>query len=309
VAGVRHPDMRGVAREESTAVAKAACDQPAPVTVLFGDDVVFEIGADAEDGPNTGVAIDFLEVDLARAHIIVDQPSFASVDGVDHPGTARVDNAGAPGALAVLAANEVGRADIGRLHALHDRVSDKLGANRLADDGSRAVATDEITVACPPGRACFEVPHNDTYRIVVNADVFDERAVDDVDARLCRGMLEQDGLEKNLVDAMRRLRRRPVAIRTVLARETVAAAGNGNARQFAPRERGAVSDVVRIIRRQSSVADLLRQPEPPEDFHASRRDMVAFRLGRFCRTSLLDHRDARSPTPHIRPQSKTQQPG
>src|SRR4029077_15714919 len=74
-------------------------------------------------------------------------------------------------------------------------------------------------------------------------------------------------------------------------------------------ERGAVTDVVRIIRRQSSVADLLRQPEPPEDFHASRRDMVAFRLGRVCRSPLLDHRDVNFPPRQIDRQREPDGPG
>ena len=87
-------------------------------------------------------------------------------------------------------------ADIGRLHALHDRVPDQLGADCLADDGSRAIAPNEIAAVRAPGRAGFEVPQDDACRTVFNADVFDERAVDDADARLCRGMLEQDGLEE-----------------------------------------------------------------------------------------------------------------
>ena len=108
---------------------------------------------------------------------------------------------------------------------------------------------------------------------------------------LRRGMLEQDRFEKDLVDAMRRLRRRPVAVRAVLRREAIAAAGNRNPRQFLPGERGAIADVVRIIRRQSGVAHLFRDPEPPEDFHGAGGDVVAFRLRRRGAGARLHHRD------------------
>jgi hypothetical protein len=93
-------------------------------------------------------------------------------------------------------------------------------------------------------------------------------------------MLEQDRLEEYLVDAMRRLRRRPVAIRTILRGEAIAAAGNRNARQFAAGKRRAIRDVVRIIRRESGVPHLFRDPEPAEDFHGAGGDVVAFRFRR-----------------------------
>ena len=43
----------------------------------------------------------------------------------------------------LLAIDQVGRADIGRLHALHDGVAGQFGADRLADDRARAVAADQ----------------------------------------------------------------------------------------------------------------------------------------------------------------------
>ena len=53
--------MRGVAADEHAAVAKAIGDQAAADPVLLAEDLVFEIGTDAEDGADRGVAIDRLE--------------------------------------------------------------------------------------------------------------------------------------------------------------------------------------------------------------------------------------------------------
>ena len=53
--------MRGVAADERAALAKTVGDQAAADPVLLAEDFVFEIGADAEDGADRGVAIDQLE--------------------------------------------------------------------------------------------------------------------------------------------------------------------------------------------------------------------------------------------------------
>jgi hypothetical protein len=122
-------------------------------------------------------------------------------------------------------------------------------------------------------------------------------------------MFEQDWLKKNLVDAMRRLRCRPVAIRPFPSREAVTAAGNGNSRQFHAREGRAVTDVVRIVRRQTGVAHLLGHTQTPEDFHGTGRDMIAFRLGRFGRRARLDEHRIYAPPGQIDCQCKSYRPG
>ena len=167
----------------------------------------------------------------------------------------------------------------------------QFGADRLADHRARAVAADQVAAVQPRDAAGVEIAQADARGAILDHDVLDRGAVDDADARVCGGMLEQDRFEKNLVDAVRRLRRRPVAIRTILHREAVAAAGNRNARQFRTGESGAVADVVRIIRRQSGVAHLFGDAEPPEDFHGAGGDMVAFRLRRLGAGARLHHGD------------------
>ena len=53
-----------------------------------------------------------------------------------------------------------------------------------------------------------------------------------------------------------------------------------NPRQLLPGKRGAVADVVRIIRRQSGIADLFGDAEPAENLHGAGGDVIAFRLRR-----------------------------
>src|SRR5258708_7241300 len=161
----------------------------------------------------------------------------------------------------MLAIDQVGGADIGRLHALHDGVAGKLRADRLADDGTRAVATDQIAAARAPDGPGVEIAQTEARGGLLHHHVFDRGAVDDLDARLHSGVLEQDRLEKYLVDAMRRLRRRPVAVRAIFHREAIAAARNLDSPPFLSPERGAVADCVRIIPPQTGVSHPFREAE------------------------------------------------
>ena len=144
----------------------------------------------------------------------------------------------------------------------------------------RAVAADQEPAVDPPHRAGIEIAQANVCRSILNHHVLGRAPVDDADARLGRGMLEQDRLEKDLIDPVRRLRRRPVAVGAIFGGEAVAAAGNRNPRQFLTRKGGAIADVVRIIRRQPGVAHLLGQAQPPEDFHGAGGHVIAFRLRR-----------------------------
>ncbi len=143
--------------------------------------------------------------------------------------------------------------------------------------------------------AAVEIAQSGTRAILFHHDVVDRRAVEDADAWLRGGMLEQDRLEKNLVDAVRRLRRRPVAIGAIGRRETVLPGGNMDSRQFLPGERSAVADVVRIICRQSGVTDFRGHAEPPEDFHGAGGNMVALRLRRCGGAAGLHHSHVDAP--------------
>jgi hypothetical protein len=72
--------MRGVAADEGAPFAKAVGDQAAADPVFLAEDLVFEIGADAENGADRGVAIDRLEGLVFLVEVVMDQPFLAAVD-------------------------------------------------------------------------------------------------------------------------------------------------------------------------------------------------------------------------------------
>src|SRR6185437_8744469 len=272
--------MRGIARDERAAVAEFVRDEATAVPVFLRDHLVFEIRIDPEDGAQAAIAIDRLEIILVGPKIIMHQPALGAVDRIDHPGAARIDRAGAPGALVLLAIEQARRTDESRLHTLDDGIAGKFGADRLAHDRARTVATDQEAAIDAPDRTRVEIAQGNAGTIILDHHVLRRGAVDDGDARLRGRMLEQDRLKEYLVDAMRRLRRRPVAIGDIGRGEAIAAAGNFDPRQLLPGKGSAVADVVRIIRRQSGIADLVGNAEPAENLHGARGDMVAFRFRR-----------------------------
>ena len=155
VAGVGNPDVRGIAGDKCTAVAKLVGNQAPSVPILPRYNVVLEIQTDAEDRPDARIAINGIEIHLIRLQVIMHQPSLAAINGVHHAGAARVYDAGAPCTLVSLAIDQVRSADESRLHALHDGVAGQFGANGLADDGARPVATEEKAATQAPDFAGF----------------------------------------------------------------------------------------------------------------------------------------------------------
>src|ERR1700688_4494273 len=204
--------MRRVAGDEGASVAKLLGNQPPSVPILLRDDLIVEVGADAEDGADAGVAVHGIEIALAGPHVIVHQPALAAVDRIDHAAAARIDRAGAPGALVPLQADQVGRADEGRLHALHHGIAGKLGADRLANDRARAVAADQKAAAHAPDGPGFQVEQGHAGARLLDPAVYDRSAVDDADAGFRGRVLEQDRLEQDLGGAVRRLPRRAGAV-------------------------------------------------------------------------------------------------
>src|ERR1700759_554374 len=174
--------MGGIARDESAAIAEFIGDQTAAVPVLLRNHLIFEIRIDAENGPQTTVAIDGLEIILVGLEIIVHQPALGAVDRIDHARAARIDGAGAPGAWVLLAIDQAGRADEGRLYALDDGVTGELGADRLAHARARAVAADQEAAIDAPPRTRVEIAQGDAGALVLDHDVLGRGAVDDGDA-------------------------------------------------------------------------------------------------------------------------------
>src|SRR4029077_18048590 len=95
-------------------------------------------------------------------------------------------------------------------------------------------------------------------------------------------MFEHDGLEKDLIDTMRRLRCWPPAIRSVLPRVSFGPAGNRDMAELEPCCRRPEDDVIGIVGGQAGVTHGSGQPEPTKDLHRSGADLVAphaWRLG------------------------------
>ena len=126
--------MRGVAADEHAAVAETVGNQAAANPILFADDLVVEVGADAEDRADRPVAIDAVELGFIRLKIIVDQPvswpSMATVVPQRRGLSDMVIQAG----FCVIKSHQIRRMDIGRLHALHDIGAGKARADRFADE-------------------------------------------------------------------------------------------------------------------------------------------------------------------------------
>ena len=73
--------MGGVAADEHALIAKAVRDEAAPHPVLFREDLVFEAMVNAEDGPDSPIAIDRFIPRLVVIEEIVNEPIGATIDG------------------------------------------------------------------------------------------------------------------------------------------------------------------------------------------------------------------------------------
>src|SRR5690242_5391979 len=71
------------------------------------------------------------------------QPCFAAIDGIDVAGADGIERERGPGRLQIAPPEKRGRADVGRLHALHFRGAGQRGADRPANGRTSAVASDK----------------------------------------------------------------------------------------------------------------------------------------------------------------------
>ena len=209
----------------------------------------------------------------------MDQPFLAAVDRNHRAAAPRVERQRHPRGR-VHQSEQAGRVDIGRLHALDDRRSLQIGVDRLAHQRTRAVAADDEIGMNLRGGSGVEVADGRNDAVIAFAEILERGAVQDLKPVDGSGVREQHGFHVDLVDAVRRLGRRPIGIRPAGRGVAIAPAGNQDARELDAGCRGAVGAIVRVVGRQSGVAQLLRQPEPAEDFHRTRRDVVAFHARR-----------------------------
>src|SRR5690348_12322538 len=89
-----------------------------------------------------------------------------------------------------LAPDQVGSADEGRLHALHDGVAAQFGAYGLGVDRACSDATDEIAATPAPHLAGFQIAHADARRALRYHHLFSRGPVDDAYTWIGRSMIE-----------------------------------------------------------------------------------------------------------------------
>src|SRR5204863_9423264 len=96
-------------------------------------------------------------VGVLALEIIVYEPRLAAVNRIDVAAAARVEREHAPGGWRREQADQRGRADERRLHALYDGVADELRADLPADNGASAIAAAQIACAQRERLAAVEV--------------------------------------------------------------------------------------------------------------------------------------------------------
>ena len=195
VAGMRNPKMRGIAADEDTAVLEAIRHETAADPVLLGDHLVFELRPDPENRTDRPVAVDGIEFRLAVVEEIVDEPALLAVDRHHRAAAARIEREIHPRRLAGQQALERWRAEIGRLHALDDRNAGQLRAHAVADRRTRAVAADEVSAGDRDARATVEIAGDAGDAVLVLGERLEFGAVEDANARMRRGLREQDRLQ------------------------------------------------------------------------------------------------------------------
>ncbi|MCY1363065.1 hypothetical protein D9M69_498090 [compost metagenome] len=186
-------------------------------------------------------------------------------------------------------AQQRGRTEVGRLHAAHHVGAVQAGADLLAHRRAAAVATDEVLAADAHCAAVVQVHARGPHAVVVLLEVVDARAVADAQAGRALGMREQHRLEKDLVDAVRRLRRGPPGVGAAGGGVALAARGDRNARQLHARHGRAVGHVVGVVGRQARVAQRLRHAQAAEHLHRTRRHVVALHVGWLAAVADLGH--------------------
>ncbi len=173
VAGVRHPDVGGVAAQEHWAPPEAVGDESPAEPVLLADHVVGEVVPHAEDGADGPVAIDGVEVGVVGGQVVVDEPRLPAVDGVAVPRAAGVEGERGPRRRVSLTVDQRRGPDERGLHPLDDGVAFEGGTNPAPDVGPAAVAPHEQAAPDPQLRTPVEVGGDGLHPVLVLGEAFD----------------------------------------------------------------------------------------------------------------------------------------
>ncbi len=300
--------MRGVAADEGPPFAEAVRHHPPPDPVLLAEQLVLELGADAEQRADAGVAVDRVEPFFVRQQVVVDQPSLATVDGHQVSCPLGVVEVAHPGVRLGDPAEELRGADVAGLHALDHLLADQPGADGLAHQRSPTLATDQITRTDAEAIAGIQIGGAGGHALFVRVEAAEFGAVQQGDAAVAAGRLEQHGLQEDLVDPVRRLGRRPGAVRPRAVGVAIPPAGDVDPHQLETGRPGADDHVVGIVVRQARRPDRLHEPQPAEALHGARGDVIALHAGRLARLSPLDHHAVDAPPGQVEGQAQPHRP-
>src|SRR4051812_38790453 len=103
--------------------------------------------------------------------------------------------------------------------------------------------------------------------------------VENSDAGLSLGACEQDGLEIDLVDTMRRLGCRPIGVRPSGCRVAILPRRNRDPRQLTADHGGPIGAVVWKVGWQAALPHLSDDTEASEHLHGTRGHVVALDVG------------------------------
>ena len=309
VAGERHPDMRGVATDEHAPVAEPVGQQAPPDPILLAQHRVVEVRPHPQDQPYATIAVHRVEAGLLRPQIVVDQPGLAPVDR-EHVGAApRVQRLRRPRRLRPHPPDQRRRTDVAGLRAPHLRVACQCRPDLPPDLRVPAVAAHHIDAGDLQRLAAIQIFRRRHHAIGRLREPHHTRAIEQGHAVRRSGVIHQQRLQIDLVDPVRRFRRRPPRVRAARRRVTLGPARDRDARELDPGGRGAERDVVRVIRRQPGIAHRPRHAQAAEDLHRSCGDMIALHAGRLAARAQFRHRHVDATPRQVHRQRDADRPG
>src|SRR5262245_19715404 len=191
------PEMRGVAGDKDTTIVEAISDQPAANPVLLRNNLVFELGAHAQDLPDGPVPVDRIVVRLVVVEKIADEPGLLAINRHHGAAAARVEGEIHPGRRPGQQADQLRCTEVCRLHALILCDPAHPGADGVPHGRAPSVAAHEIAAANRTPFAVIEILRNRGDALPILGQFLELRAIENADSRLRRGIANKTGSRNN----------------------------------------------------------------------------------------------------------------
>ena len=220
------------------------------------------------------MSVHTLEVDLAGSEVVVHQPTRTTVDRVRRAAALGVENDGRPGRRRPHLGGQPTHLDVSRLNPLNLSVACHRDSQLATDGRSPTVAAHELAAAhieCSTVGKRGDSPGT----VVVLPDPENLCLTDEGEAIPSHGVLLKDRLDVQLVDAMRRLGRRPPHVDTGVVAHAAGSPGDGDPSEVLADHRGPKRNVVWMFVRQPRGPEIRCHAQATEDLHRAARDVVA----------------------------------